>query len=144
MKRFLRNYFRTNAGGLAAKFSARTVIYGKGGGYRVADGEVPVRILRDAIERHLRNYLVPTAVRISLDEACRFPCFKGEACASDVAWLVVVSDSWGETAYGIAQEPDPRIDPAVREVFARARAQQLACETLLKMASSNEPVSGTA
>jgi|GEM_PF-3299899 len=144
MKRFIRSYLRRNAGELAAKLSARTVIYGKGGGYLVADGEVPARILRDAIEKHLRNYLVPTAVRISLDEACRFPSFKGKASASNIAWLVVVSDSWGETAYGIAQEPDPRIDPAVREVFARARAQQMACETLLKMACTNEPLAGTA
>lgn len=122
----------------------RSIIYGKGGGYLRASGEQAAAILRAAFEKHFANISGPTAVRLTVDEARGFPSFKGVPEASQTAWLVIVSDSASQSAYGLVQEGGLWIDEQVREAFAKARAMTIACETLLNMERMDGETAGSA
>lgn len=144
MKRAIRAYFRKNAAALAERFADKSIVYGKGGGHFRVSADGAARIVRAAFEKHLSNISRPTAIRLTIEDARCFPTFRGHPEGGNVVWLVVVSDSNGETAYGIAQEGCPTLDRQVRETFAKARAQQTACETLLEMRRFDSPAVGSA
>lgn len=144
MRRAIRAYFRKNAAALAERFADKSIVYGKGGGHFRASDDGAVRIVRAAFEKHFANISRPTVVKLTMEDARCFPGFQGHPDAGDVAWLVVVSDSSGETAYGVVQEGCPTLDRQIREGFAKARAQQTACEILLEMRRLDRPTAGSA
>lgn len=142
--RFIRKFLRNNAESIAAELAPSFLAHGRSGYFARADSEIALGILERILVRHLKSGGKPTAVPLIMDQARKFPIFEGEEWAANRAWLVVVSDTDGQLAYGLAQEGDPAIDPKIREMAARARAQKIACDSLLRMACGHEGPHGNA
>lgn len=142
--RFIRKFLRKNAESLAAQLAPSFLAHGRNGYFARAESEVALNILERTLVRHLKFGGKPTMVPLTMEQARKFPIFKGEDWATRRAWLVVVSDSDGQLAYGLAQEGHPAIDPKIREMVARARAQRIACDSLLRMTSGHEVPHGNA
>lgn len=130
MTKAVREYLRKNAVMLANRAATGSIIIGTGGGFRRADGEVPVEILRQAFMRHFRRPGRPTVVRLTLDQMSSFPGLVPKEWGGPFAWLVIVSDSCGRFSYAISQEGDFTEDPHLLAVAAQAQAQLHACKML--------------
>lgn len=131
------NYLRNNPVVAAKKVARSTTIYGPKGGLFLADGEIARGILERAMTRHYRNGCKPTAVRLSIDQIRAFPLMEKVGHAEDIGWLVVVTDAYGRSAYGITVEGSPLIDAKTRATLARSSATKRACEVLADYARAD-------
>lgn len=140
----IRLWQRKNAAEIGRQFSRHTMMYGSNGSIFRVDDDVACTIVERAIARHMRNSAQPTAMRLSLEEAKRFPLFRPSPFGCPVAWLVVVSDTRGAISYALAQEGIPEIDPQLRAAGAKAQAQFKACFQLLESQMGGGSVMGSA
>lgn len=133
MSKAVRNYMRQNADAFARHHAASFLILGSSGGFMRPSGGTAKEVIARVTKRHCRKPASPTLMPLTLLEAASFLQFKINPDALPLFWIAIVSDEAGRCAFGIAQEGDPAISPQITRTYARALAQSIACESLLKM-----------
>lgn len=142
MKNSVRLWQRKNADEIGRQFARNFIMYGPGGSAFRVTNERACEIVEKAIAKHMRASASPTAVRLPLADAVAFPMLRPDPNGSPFAWLVVLTDSYGEIAYGLAQEGSPLVDVQIRSAAARALAQYQACHKFLGNKLGVGPVHG--
>lgn len=144
MSRWVKNYLRSNADQIAAKYAGEMIVFGKeGNAFRANAAEVQ-GIMRDALRRHCLKPSRPTLVPLSMAQARAFPLFKGNEGCSPRVWLAIASDAAGNLGMGLCQEGRKDLCRRITSTAARAQAQAIACEHLAKMTKGIGPVQGNA
>lgn len=135
---------RQNADAIARRNAETFVLIGSGGGFSRPQDQTAREVIARATRRHCRRPESPTLLPLTLLEAAAFSSFRINPDALPLFWIAVISDETGRCAFGIAQEGDPALSPQITRTYARATAQRIACESLLRFDRMDSATAGRA